>query len=416
MTEEFDRYEFKKKLEELREKSGRGTELVTVYIPPDKQISDVTSQLRDEHGQASNIKSKSTRTNVQSALDSILSRLKYIKKPPETGIAIFCGAIDVGGDKTNLDTVMVVPPEPIRSYRYHCDSTFLLEPLEEILHDKKTYGLLVLDKREATIGLLKGKTIHALKHTSSTVPGKTRRGGQSAQRFSRLREIAVHEFYTRVGEHANEVFLAVPREELLGILIGGPSPTKEEFVKGEFLHHELRQKIVDIFDVSYTDESGLYELVDAASGVLEDLELMKEKKVMDRFMKLLVNDEKMVAYGEDEVRKALEIGACETLIISEELNKIRASFVCDNCGYTLVKSYNLLPGMDTNKIGSELKCPACNSNLKLTDMIDIVVELSRIAEERGTEVVIISSDFEEGGQLRRAFGGIAAILRYKSGF
>ncbi len=416
MTEDFDRYEFKKKLEELREKSGRGTELVTVYIPPDKQISDVTSQLRDEHGQASNIKSKSTRTNVQSALDSILSRLRYIKRPPETGIAIFCGAIDVGGDKTDLDTIIIIPPEPLRSYRYHCDSSFLLEPLEDILADKKTYGLLVLDKREATIGLLNGKSISAFKHATSTVPGKTRRGGQSAQRFSRLREIAVHEFYTRIGEHANEVFLAVPRKELIGILIGGPSPTKEEFVKGEFLHHELMQKVGDIFDVSYTDESGLYELVDAAKGVLEGLDLMKEKKVMDRFMKLLVNDEKLTAYGEEEVRTTLDLGACEILILSEELNKVRATFVCGNCGYELKKSYKLLPGMDTDELGKDLVCPNCNTNLKLTELIDVVVELSGIANERGTEVAIISTDFEEGGQLLRAFGGVAAILRYRSGF
>ncbi|RJS70754.1 MAG: peptide chain release factor 1 [Candidatus Syntrophoarchaeum sp. WYZ-LMO15] len=415
-SEAFDRYEFKKKLEELRGKSGRGTELVTVYIPPDKQISDVTAQLRDEHGQASNIKSKSTRTNVQSALDSILSRLKYIQRPPPTGIAIFCGAIDVGGDKTNIDTTIIVPPEPIRSYRYHCDSTFLLDPLEEMLEDKKTYGLLVLDKREATIGILKGKTISALKHVTSTVPGKTRRGGQSAQRFSRLREIAVHDFYTRVGNHANEVFLAIPRDELLGILIGGPSPTKEEFAKGEFLHHELRRKVIDLFDVSYTDESGLYELVDAAKGALEGIELMKEKRLMERFMKLLVNDERLTAYGEDEVRKALEAGACETLIISEDLNKIRATFVCDNCGYSLEKSFKVSPGMDPGEIGKDLLCPGCNTHMKVTEVNDIVVELSRIAKERGTEVAIISTDFEEGEQLLRAFGGIAAILRYRSGF
>ncbi|HDN68315.1 MAG TPA: peptide chain release factor 1, partial [Methanomicrobia archaeon] len=72
------RYEFRKVLEELRQKAGRGTELVSVYIPPDKQISDVTSHLREEYGQAKNIKSKSTRTNVQSSLDSILSKLKYV--------------------------------------------------------------------------------------------------------------------------------------------------------------------------------------------------------------------------------------------------------------------------------------------------------------------------------------------------
>ncbi|NLA99844.1 MAG: peptide chain release factor 1, partial [Methanomicrobiales archaeon] len=76
------RYEFKKMLERLAEKEGSGTELITLYIPPDKQIYDVTAQLRDEFGQCANIKSKQTRTNVQSAISSILSRLKYYKRPP----------------------------------------------------------------------------------------------------------------------------------------------------------------------------------------------------------------------------------------------------------------------------------------------------------------------------------------------
>ena len=52
------RYEFKKSLERLEEKQGSGTELISLYIPPDKQIYDVTAQLRDEYGQCSNIKSK----------------------------------------------------------------------------------------------------------------------------------------------------------------------------------------------------------------------------------------------------------------------------------------------------------------------------------------------------------------------
>ncbi len=44
-------YKFKKTLKELSEKKGRGTELVSVYIPHDKQISDVGKQMRDELGQ-----------------------------------------------------------------------------------------------------------------------------------------------------------------------------------------------------------------------------------------------------------------------------------------------------------------------------------------------------------------------------
>ena len=361
--DQIQKYEFKKVLEELREKSGRGTELVSVYIPPDKQISDVTSQLRDEHGQAMNIKSKITRTNVQSSLESILAKLRYVSVG-ENGLVIFCGAIDKGGDKTDIETYIVEPPAKIYSYIYHCDSSFFLEPLEELVTEKEKYGLLVLDKREATIGILHGKIVEPVKHLTSSVPGKIRKGGQSAPRFQRLREIATDDFYKRIGEHASQILLQV--EGLRGVLIGGPSPTKEDFIKGSHLHYELQNKILGEFDVAYTDESGLYELVDAAGEVLEGMDLMREKKLMSRFMKFIANDEAMVAYGEQEVRQNLELGAVDTVLISEEL---KAEFVR---------------------------------------------EFVEKAELTGANVEFISTEFEEGSQLNRAFGGVAALLRYKT--
>ncbi len=292
--ERIKKYEFRKELEELRKKAGRGTELISVYIPPDKQISDVSSHLREEYGQAMNIKSKSTRTNVQSSLDSILSKLRYIFVG-ENGVVIFCGAVDKGGDKTNIETVIMEPPDKVLSYIYHCDSSFFLEPLEELVAEKDTYGLLVLDRREATIGTLRGKVAVPLKHLTSSVPGKIRKGGQSSARFQRLREIAIDDFYKRIGEHVTRILL--PVADLKGILIGGPSPTKDDFLKGSYLHYELQNKILGAFDVAYTDESGLSELVEKAGDVLEDMDLMTEKKLMMRFMQLLANDDRMVAYG-----------------------------------------------------------------------------------------------------------------------
>ncbi|MDD1736091.1 MAG: hypothetical protein LUQ21_01335, partial [Methanothrix sp.] len=95
---------------------------------------------------------------------------------------------------------------------------------------------------------------------------------------------------------------------LQGILIGGPSPTKEEFMEGGFLHHELQHKVLGALDVSYTDESGLYELVDAAQDQLLELELTQDKVVMRRFMKELVSEKGLAAYGESEVRHNLELG------------------------------------------------------------------------------------------------------------
>jgi peptide chain release factor subunit 1 len=404
-----EKYEFKRLLDDLRSKTGRGTELISLYIPPDKQISDVTSQLREEYGQASNIKSRVTRLSVQSALESAMSRLKLIPKPPPNGVVIFIGNVDIGGNRTDMYSAALEPPDPIVTYRYHCDSSFLLAPLEEMLAEKKTFGLIVLDRREATIGILKGKTVEPVKHLTSTVPGKQRKGGQSSHRFQQLRLIAIHDFYGRIGDSANEAFLAVDPKDLQGILIGGPSPTKEEFVEGGFLHHELQRKVLDALDVSYTDESGLFELVDAAQDRLLDLELTQDKLVMRRFMKELVSDAGLASYGEAEVRHNLELGAVDTLLLSEDLRKTRARIVCSNrsCDFSSEQTRSAA----SEPVGNCLKC---GSSLSVAEETDIVTNLSKLAEASGSQVKIISSEFEEGAQLYKAFGGIAAILRYRT--
>jgi peptide chain release factor subunit 1 len=414
MTEQsaHEKYEFKKKLEGLRDKRGRGTELISLYIPHDKQISDVTNQLKDEHGQASNIKSKLTKTNVQGAIESLLSRLRYLDKVPENGIVYFTGAVDIGANKTSMESEVIYPPDPIITYKYHCDSAFYLEPLEDMLKDKSTFGLLVLDRREATVGLLTGKKIQAFRRLTSTVPGKQRKGGQSAHRFQQLRLIAIHEFYKRIGDAASDIFMAVDHKDLKGVLIGGPSPTKEEFYDGEFFHHELLKKILGLFDVAYTDESGLSELVNAAADKLQDLELTAQKNVVQDFFKELISDSGKVAYGEDQVRANLEIGSVEKLLLSEDLRAERVTVKCSVCGFENKWTRHWKPGEAAPTTGN---CPECGSSLEVTDVTDIVDELSELCDQSGTKVVFVSTDFDEGSQLMNAFGGIAAILRYNTG-
>jgi peptide chain release factor subunit 1 len=411
------RYEFKKTLEKLEMQQGDGTELITLYIPPDKQIYDVTGQLKDEFGQCANIKGKQTRTNVQSAISSILSRLKYYKKPPAHGMAVFCGTIQLYGDRTDLQCTIIEPPEPLNLYMYRCSSKFELEPLRQMLEEKVVYGLLVLDRREAYWGFLRGNRIEPIGGATSTVPGKQRKGGQSAARFGRLREIAINEFYTKVGERSSAIFLAEKDffERFKGVLIGGPSPTKEEFEAGGFLHHEIQKRVTGLFDVAYTNEDGLSELVDAAKDALKGMTVIKEKAFMDKFLKELVKDGGLAAYGEGSIRKNLEIGAVDTLLLSGNLRKSRLKIKCQSCGHSEERTVSMEPGRTVKDItlGS---CPECTAPLALEEEIDIVDELTKLADQSSAKVEMISDDFEEGAILFSAFGGIAAILRYRTGF
>jgi peptide chain release factor subunit 1 len=400
------KYEFQKVIEDLKSYTGSGTQLVTIYVPPDKQISDVVAHVVQEHSEAANIKSKDTRTNVQDALSSIKARLKYYDTfPPENGMVLFSGAVDAGGGQTDMITeTLANPPEPIQSFRYHCDSAFLTEPLEDMLADKGLYGLIVLDRREANVGWLKGKRVEPVKSTTSLVPGKQRKGGQSAQRFARLRLEAIDKFYQEVAGMANDLFVP-DRENVDGILVGGPSPTKDEFMDGEYLHHELQGKVVGKFDVAYTDESGLYDLVDAAQEALSDLEVMKDKSEMEEFFEKLHSGE-LATYGFEQTRRNLVMGSVDRLLISEDLRKDVAVFECPDGTeeYELVDRREETPGHTCEGGEAELE-----------EREDAIDHLMGIAEQRGTETKFISTDFEKGEQLLNAFGGIAGILRYSTG-
>ncbi|MDI6644281.1 MAG: peptide chain release factor aRF-1 [Methanobacteriaceae archaeon] len=399
-------YEFKRTISELSDKKGRGTELVSVYIPPDRQVSDVVKHMREELSQSANIKSKQTKKNVQSAIEVIMQRLKLFPKPPEKGLVLFVGMIPKGGPGTEkMETYVFEPPEPIKTYTYHCNSEFFLEPLEEMLGDKEVYGLAVIDRKEATIAVLKGKRVDIVKTLTSGVPGKHKAGGQSQRRFDRLIDLAAHEFKKRIGETINEAFLAIP--EMEGVIIGGPGHTKEEFVKGDYLHHEIKKKIITTVDTSYTGDFGIREVIEKSMDVLTEIDVMREKKLVQRFLGELVSDEGLASYGEAEVRKNLQMGAVEILLLSEDINSRRDSFECPSCGFIQEKTFK------ESQNESEEICSQCSEKMNLTETKDVIDDFVDMAEEVGSEVEIISTETEEGMQLLKAFGGIGAILRYR---
>ena len=403
------KYDLKRKIEELKEAKGRHTELISLYVPSNKQIHDVTSYLKNEYSQSQNIKSKTTMKNVLSAIESIMSRLKQFKQPPENGVVFFVGHKSVGADKTEMVAYIIEPPTPIVTFLYRCDSSFYVEPLERMLIEKDIYGLFLIDRRECTIGLLKGNRVNLLKYMTSQVPGKHGRGGQSQRRFERLTEVAAHEWFVKCGEIASEIFQQ--EEEIKGILVGGPGPTKQFFVEENYLHYEIQDKIIDTFDTGYTDEFGLRELVSAAAETMTNLKISQEKKLMKRFLKEVTKTEGSLAiYGEVQTRKALDMGVVDTLLLSENLRRYRIKLKCSICNYTEMRTFT----EEDVKNFNPLKCSKCGNSdsMFIEEKTDLIDELSDLAEKTGCEVEIISMGSEEGDSLYSAFDGIAGILRY----
>ncbi|MEM3361716.1 MAG: peptide chain release factor aRF-1 [Candidatus Anstonellaceae archaeon] len=401
MSEHFKKeyFKLKRQIEFLKSIKGKGTELISVYIPAKSQIHLFTSKLREEAGQASNIKSKSTRKSVTDALEKILQYLKtFPTTSPENGIAIFCGDISPNPSVTDIQLFSIIPPEPLKVNIYRCDSSFFLEPLEDMLNIKETYGIVVLDGRECTIATIRGTNFKVLDRLNSTAHSKIRKGGQSAARFSRLIEEQIEYYYKRIGLAMDKYFLS---QNIRGVIVGGPGPAKEDFLKLAPFNYQI--KILGVVDTGYTDEQGIREAIVKAEEILAEQEYIKEKKIVDQFIREVVNG-KLAIYGDAPVREALANKNVSKLLLSSSLNWKRYRCKIQESGEEvwINKPADQQPPSKTED----------GKNLVILEEKDLLDDLVELAENTGCEVIFISSSTPEGKQFLESFFGIGAFLRY----
>lgn len=356
-----ERYHLKHFVKDLENFRGRHTELVSVYIPSGYSLDAIINHLQKEQGTATNIKSKQTMTNVQDALERMIQHLKLFKRTPDNGLAAFSGNVAEREGQSDVKVWSIEPSIPLKLRLYRCDKEFILDPLKEMLNDDAVYGLVVMDRRDAMIGLLKGKTIVPVRKTHSEVPGKMRAGGQSSVRFARLREGATKEHYKKIAEYMKDEFLMM--HDLKGIIIGGPGTTITDFMNKDYLTGDVKKKVIGTKDLSYTGEFGLQELLEKSEDLLAKEEVAEEKKVMRKFFEALSKDTGLASYGEEQVMKCIKMGAVETVLLSETLDD------------------------------------------------ETIEEFEKAGEPLGTEIKIISVETREGAQLND-MGKYAALLRY----
>jgi peptide chain release factor subunit 1 len=394
------KYELKKQLAHLKTMKGSGTELISVYIPSEQAIHETSNKLRGEAGQATNIKSKSTRKNVVDALERILHHLKsYGNIAPKSGVAIFCGNVSDNPAKVVIELFTIYPPTPISVQIYRCDSRFFLEPLDRELLVTDSYGLVVLDGRECTLAELRGTNTRILHRLNSTAHAKIRKGGQSARRYERLIEESIELYYKRIGESMDKYFVNTVK----GVIVGGPGPAKFDFVKMSPFNYQI--KLMGVVDTGYTDEYGVREVMSKSTDILAEQQAIQERVIIERFIKEVVAGG-LATYGEAEVRRALESKQASKLLISEGITYKRAKLVDTTTGEALFVT-------SKNPFDLQEKIKAVGGTVKVESEVLLVDDLIALADAQGIDIFVVSPDTAEGAQFLGSFYGIGAFLRYK---
>lgn len=406
-------YKIRKTLDELSQKTGRGTELISVYIPKGKQLHEVITILKEEQGTADNIKSDLTRTHVVDSLGKVIQRLRLYKKTPERGLVIFCGALPPEGGgpigSEIINTYELDPPKDLKTFLYRCDDHFHVDILKDMLKDDNLIGFLAIDAKDTGWGLLYGDRIEVLSETGSGVAGKHRQGGQSAKRFQKLREMELTYYFNRVAQTTKEYFIDI--YPVKGLIISGPGPTKEEFINGNYLEYRLQDMIISTIDSSYAGSEGIREAFTKSGEILSDFRMVEEKQIVEKLFKHINSHSGLGTYGLNEIIELLKNNVVETLIITDNTDLYRIEVKCKRCQH-IQEEILERPKVISRK--TELlnsPCPNCKAMDLEAIQQDIVDYLALIAAKTGSKIEVISGKAEHGMMLS-SLGKIGAILRY----
>ena len=410
-------YKIRKMIEELEKISGRGTELITVYIPKGKQLHEVITILKEEQGTADNIKSDVTRTHVVDSLSKVVQRLKLYKKTPERGLAVFCGALprEEGGPPGSevVKAFEIDPPKDMQTFLYRCDDHFHVDILKNMLKDENMIGFLAVDAKDAGWGLLHGDKIEVLKETSSGVAGKHRQGGQSAKRFQKLREMELTYYFNRLATITREYFIDI--YPIKGLVISGPGPTKEEFINDNYLEYRLQNMIIATIDASYSGSEGIREAFAKSSDILSNFRMVEEKQIVEKLFNEINNNTGLGIYGLDDIINHLKNNIVGKIIITNNTELYRIESKCKKCEHIQEKIVERIKVIPTKTELQNSSCPSCQStDINVFDQ-DIIDYIAILALKTGTSVEVISGVSEHGTMLA-SIGKIGAILRYNPNY
>ena len=213
--------------------------------------------------------------------------------------------------------------------------------------------IVTIEEGEAAIGYLRQYGIEEVSRVRQSSSGK--REGTDARA----------DFFAEV---AGQLKYA---DKVQTFVVAGPGFIKDDFVK--FLkknNPDIAARVV-VEDTSSIGSSGFQEVLrrGAIQRVAEETRITREAQLIEQLLAGIAKEGK-VAYGYDQVKKAVDYGAVETLMIADEALR----------GY--------------RERGAAY-----------------VEKLMRNVEHARGKVVVFSTEFEPGQRLER-LGGIAALLRF----
>jgi peptide chain release factor subunit 1 len=237
------------------------------------------------------------------------------------------------------------------------------------------------------------------------LPKKHGRGGQSQNRFARIREEKRDWYTSEIAEAATKHFIdtATHKVNVKALIVSGSANLKNELIKK--LDPRIQRSIVNTYDVQYSGEAGFAQTLVLCEADLTDCRYAVEKSLLAKFFNCISSDEGLYSYLPVDTIYALEAGAVETLLVWNELPLLRVEMFQPSTG---AKKVVYTTGAKT----TQEEKPTETESWEVTASVPLLDWILDHYKDFGSDVQVVSGNSTLGAQFVQGFGGIGGILRY----
>jgi peptide chain release factor subunit 1 len=206
-------------------------------------------------------------------------------------------------------------------------------------------------------------------------------------------------------------YITNDKVNVAGIILAGSADFKNDLNQSDMFDQRLQGKVIKVVDVSYGGENGFNQAIELAGETLSNVKFIQEEKLINAYFDEISQDTGKVCYGIDDTLKALELGACETLIVFENLEVTRWTLK-NSEGQEII--LNLTKLQEGNR--EQFMDKDTGQEMEVVDQMPFLEWLAEKYRDFGATLEFVSDRSSEGNQFVKGFGGIGAILRYKVNF
>ena len=213
---------------------------------------------------------------------------------------------------------MFTPPHPVKKFYYRCDRKFHLDDLLKLYETHENYAIVLISGKRTEFYLHNTNVTKLLKGIDERIQNQHKTGGQSAQRFGRLRDEQIGGYVKKIVEMMVQFYIKSNVFQCKGLVIAGPAEMKDMVRDNELFVQHFGKHLLKTLTVAEITDNIIYQVINSAADVLTS-ESEENNLITDFEAKLTdPNQMDLLVFSTDAVINAYNSGHLKEIYVSDK--------------------------------------------------------------------------------------------------